>query len=122
MILIDFDTNNDLNFYYSQLKTTNFQNFLKVIKWNNYKILNEKNLREIGKFYSLDQNNNYQNEINKNEIFDENNKDKENKKDILKNLVELYFYFDNLSFHLKENYKAILKHEKYYLINKEWIN
>ena len=54
-------------------------------------------------------------EMNKNHFTEKENND-------IKYLIELYYAFDNLNFHIKDANKILKSQENYYLINKEWIN
>ena len=109
LAIINFDNEDGLYFHYEILKSIDFQTYIKQIKKDNNKLYDQYHNNEIGEFYSLSE---YNKEIN----------DKKNQNDIVKKIIELYFNLNNFDFNIRDANKTISSQEKYYLINKEWIN
>ena len=97
--------------YFLKFKSFAYDSLIIELNKNNNKI-KDKNQKEIGELHYLDENRKDNNEIN----------NSENKKDVLHHLIELYYAFDYLNIHIKDEKKTIVSQENYFLINKEWIN
>ena len=106
---IYFDDANELQKNYNILKSCDYNSFIKQLKKDKNKIFDKNHLREVGSFYSLQ---------NEEEIKENNDKKKDN---IIKYIVELYLAIDNFYFHIKDKSKALISQENYYLINKVWL-
>ena len=109
---IKFINGEELKSSFSKLMYDGYNKFIINLNENHNKIYNKQAKKEVGELFYLDENKKENNEINtpgKNE-------------DYLKILIELYYTFDNLNFHIKDENKTLKSQENYYLINKEWIN
>jgi len=100
---------NELKSSFSKLMYLEFSEFL--MKLNNNKIYNTDKTKEVGELIYIDDNKKENIEINFSK-----------KKDYIKLLIELYYVFDTLNFHIKDENKNFCSQENYYLINKELIN
>jgi len=108
--LIHFEDKNELYNYYSKLKKINFQTINKELKENNNKIYDKKHTKEVGILFNLEKRNDEKKEITP--ICGErgnNFENKENKTDIIKHLIELYFAFDHLNSLIKDNSRQLFK-------------
>ena len=99
-----------ISFNFEKLKKKSVNEYLKEIRKNKCKILENNKTKEIGLLYSFNNNENN----NKNED--------DNTNDIIQNLIKLFFNIDKFNFQIKDDNIKISYRNNYYLINKEWMN
>ena len=140
-IILHFGNDDDVYFKYNSNIITN-KNLLIINDCTTTQKINHQRNKSVELLINQDINNKISkekliNKENKNLCFKDKIKEVseiQNEKEINKNhstekenndinyLIELYYAFDNLNFHIKDANKILKSQENYYLINKEWIN
>ena len=140
-IILHFGNDDDVYFKYNSNIITN-KNLLIINDCTTTQKINHQRYKSVELLINQDINNKISkekliNKENKNLCFKDKIKEVseiQNEKEINKNhstekenndinyLIELYYAFDNLNFHIKDANKILKSQENYYLINKEWIN